>query len=556
MLQFVDAFAVVDARGKPTHGTSGTMVDSPKAGGGASGTSTGASAGTATVSAVGTNECYSSFVQGFGPPVFAIATMDYGFFVQDNWKVTPRLTVEMGLRYDFQSFPQPSATYTAPSGTFTPYAGLTNRPSDKNNYGPRLGFSYDVFGKGDTVLRGGFGMYYGRVQNGIILNAYLNTGSPLGQFTSPSIKPTTAGAPTFPNIISSASGSTPTSFYFASNYQNPMVEEFDLQVQQAFGKNTVFSLSYLGALGRELPNFLNVNLAPAQVSTTIQVVDAANAGPLKAGTTYTVPTYGTCTASATCPNPTGYLNPKFGAITEIISNINSNYNGMVAEIQNHAVHGVTFDANYTWSHALDDNQNAVSTTTPNNWIDPYAPGRNNYGVSQFNVGNRFVGYVLYEIPGLETGKAIKYLTNGWSINDTFQMQNGLPYSAVLQSSFNSSAALNSGWNGAGSVTYIPVIGRNTYQNPRAIVDDLRLQKAFAITERYNLKLRADVYNVANHENFNSSNLSTSAYVLAAGSGGANSTMTYLPSFQARSSSNTSGFLYTPREIQLGARLQF
>ncbi len=506
--------------------------------------STEAQTGTAAVSAVGTNDCYSSFVQGIGPPVFEIATMDYGFFVQDNWKITPRLTLELGVRYDYQSFPQPSATYTAVSGTFTPYAGLTNRPSDKNNLGPRIGFSWDAFGKGNTVVRGGYGMYYGRVQNGIIENVYLNTGSPLGQFTTPSIKPTTAGSPVFPNIIASAAGSTPTSFYFAQNYQNPMVEEFDLQVQQALGKSTIFQLSYLGALGRELPNFLNVNLNPTTTPINIQVVDSTGAGPLKAGTIYSVPTY------------TSYLNPKFGAITEVISNINSNYHGMVAEIQNRSIHGVTFDANYTWSHALDDNQNAVSTTTTNNWLDPYAPGRSNYGVSQFNVGNRFVGYVLYTFPGMHTESAVKYLTNGWSFNDTFQMQNGLPYSLALQSSFNSAAALNSGWNGAGGVTYIPVIGRNTYQVPRAIVDDARLQKAFAITDRYNLQLRADVYNIANHQNFNSSNLSTSGYVLAAGSGGANSTLTYLPSFQARSSSNTSGFLYTPREIQIGARFQF
>ncbi len=381
---------------------------------GAKGTcnSAGSSAATAITSAVGAYKCWSSFYQGFGNPVFEIATMDYGGFVQDNWKVTPRLTLELGVRYDYESLPQPYARYDAPTATFTPYAGLTNRPSDKNNVGPRIGFSADVFGNGQTVLRGGFGLYYGRILNGTILNTYLNTGSPAGQFTTASIKPTAVNAPGFPSIISSGSAATPTSYFFAKNMQNPQVEEIDLQVQQNLGRSTVLQVSYLGALGRELPNFLDVNLNPATVKdVAITIVDTTGKSPLPNGTVFTVPTY------------TSFTNPAFGSITEVLSNINSNYHGMVAEIQNRSIHGVTFDANYTWSHALDFNQNASSTTSVQTWLDPYAPARTNYGISQFNVGNRFVGYVLYTIPGFGSDTLLKDLTHGWMINDTFQMQN-------------------------------------------------------------------------------------------------------------------------------------
>ena len=511
--------------------------------------SAGSSAATATTSAVGADKCWSSFYQGFGNPVFQIATLDYGFFAQDNYKVLPRLTLELGLRYDYESLPQPYAPYDAPTGKFVPYGGLTNRPSDKNNLGPRVGFSSDLFGNGETVLRGGFGMYYGRILNGTILNTYLNTGSPAGQFTTASIKPSATNAPSFPSIITSGAAATPSSYYFASNYQNPLVEEIDLQLQQNLGKGTIFQVSYLGALGRELPNFLDVNLNPATMqNVTVTVADSTGRSPLRNGSTFVVPTY------------TSFKNPAFSSITEVISNINSNYHGFVAEVQNRSIHGLTFDANYTWSHALDFNQNASSTTSTETWLDPYAPARTNYGISQFNVGNRFVGYVLYNIRGTSGKNLAGLLTNGWSINDTFQMQNGLPYSATLVSSYNSADAVQPYWNGAGGTAgagnYVPEIGRDTYQAPRAIVDDARLQRQITLHEHYALQLRADVYNVANHQNLSASNnISTNVFALSS-TGATTGTATFQSAFNTRTSANTSGFLYTPREIQLGARLQF
>jgi len=395
------------------------------------------------------------------------------------------------------------------------------------------------------------------------------SGSPNGQYGLAGTKPTAAGAPIFPNPFAAGSGSKPSSFYLAPNLQNPQVHEFDLQIQRQLGKGNVFEIGYLGSVGRELPNFLDVNLAPPQDVTTITVgnptVAGSGTGPLAIGTKYQVPTFGTCTASATCSYPTGYINPNFTNITEVVSNINSNYHALIVDIQNRSIHGLQFDANYTWSHALDFNQNASSTTSTNSWLNPYAAARQNYGISQFNVGNRFVGYALYKIPNMHSTSMLKYLTNGWSINDTFQMQNGLPYSANLSTSgagYNSTQALNSGtWNGITGATYIPVIGLNTFEVPRAIVDDLRLQKEFTIAENYQLQLNADMYNVANKQNFSTSDLSTTAYNYTSSTSGA-STASYVPNsapgigFGSHSTSNDSGFLYTPREFQIGARLEF
>jgi len=522
--------------------------------------------GTASASGRGTYDCYSSAFQDFGAAAFDIATTDYAGFIQDNWKATPRLTLELGLRYDYESLPSPQSNLTQAAGTFVPYAGLNNHPSDRNNFGPRIGFAWDAFGKGTTVLRGGFGMYYGRILNGTVGTVQFGTGSPNGQYGLASTKPTANGAPIFPNPFAAGSGSKPSSFYLNSNLQNPMVEEFDLQIQRELGKGTVLQVSYMGALGRELPNFLDVNLAPPQDTSVITVVAPAtgSSGPLPVGSTYSVPTFGTCAAGPNCQYPTGYINPNFTNITEVISNINSNYNGLTVDVLNRAFHGLQFDANYTWSHALDFNQNASSTTSTNSWLNPYASARQNYGVSQFNVGNRFVTYVNYALPSIAGAGWWKYVVNGWSANDTFSIQNGLPYSATITSGFNSGAALNSSWNGVPSVTYLPTIGLNTYKVPNPITDDLRLQKEFSFegfSKEFRLQLNADMYNVANHQNFSTTDINSSAYTLTS-TGAASSNLTFIPNtapgvgFGSHSTSNDSGFLYTPREFQVQARLEF
>ena len=513
------------------------------------------SAATASASAVGTNACYGTFTQGFGSPVYAIATMDSGVFAQDNWKFSPRLTFELGLRWDYEALPPADPNLTTATGTFVPYPQLLNNPSDKKNFGPRVGFSYDVFGKGNTVLRGGYGVYYGRINNGELLNLRLNTGSPKGQYTT-QWKPTFSGAPNMPNIVTGAgaASATPTSNFLASNLRNPQVQEFDLQIQQNLGKGTIFSASYLGSLGRELPNFLDVNLNPATETIQVTISDASGKGPLgPTGTTYQVPQY------------TGYGNTalfgsvanNFQVITEMISNVNSNYNGFVAEVLNHGFHGLEFDANYTWAHALDFGQNAnTASTAVNNWYDPYGNPRVNYGNSSWDIRNRLVAYAIYNLPNMHTDKLVmKWLTNGWNIDDNYSVSSGLPYTVGVSGFF--SAGILSDWNGASGSTMIPMIGPDTERYPRHMVDDLRLEKNFDLREGTSLDLMANMFNVANHQNIDG--LGTTAYKLSGSTAtyqGQGTSNAALNSYQIPTSSNNSGFLFTPREIEISARLNF
>jgi hypothetical protein len=511
--------------------------------------------------------CYNTFQQGTGQSVFEIKTTDYGFFVQDDWKITPRLTLNLGARYDYESFPAPIANLVNPA---LPQTG--NRPSDKNNIAPRLGFAYDPFGLSKTVVRGGFGFYYGRVPNNYILQTYSGTGL-ASAFSLASVLPTVANAPTLPNVLTTVPTGTASAQFFAPNFQNPYAEQFDLAVQQNLGYSTVLSISYIGALGRELPNYINVNLDPTKTYTqTYTVAPAAgttNCGPTACGT-YNVQTYAgrQCTTAA-CTSTTNILkNPAFSAITESFSNINSAYHGLTVDVTNRSNKWVSYDVNYTWSHAQDFSQNAATAPSTNNWLDPFGNQRLNYGNSNQNVPHRVVGWAILNAPGLRGHGLLTYATNGWSLKPFFQMQSGLPFSALTTgTAANQSVncpvvggvtqclvAASSGIAGTGATGYLPFIGRNTFSYPRTIQIDLRAQKEFTIREHYNLQIFGEAFNLANHQNYTS--VSATAY------GFSGSTLTYQPGFNslvtgptgsATANTNTA---YGPRVIQLAARVVF
>ena len=264
------------------------------------------------------------------------------------------------------------------------------------------------------------------------------------------------------------------------------------------------------------------------------------------------------TAPITVPTFTKYGNvalfgpqaTNYQSITEFASNVNSSYNAFVAEIQNRSIKSVEFDFNYTWSHALDFNQNASTTTSGNTWYNPFGDARVNYGNSSYNVPNRFTGYALYRLPTISRNYIYNYHKKLKKKNTSFQMQNGLPYSASV--SGYTGPGIVSDWNGSGGAAFIPGVGLNTYQQPRKIVDDLRVEKDFAFLNRYSWQFFANVFNLANHQNVDGIN--GTAYKL--GGTGTAGTATYQSTFQQVTSSNNSGFLYTPREIEIATRFTF
>ncbi len=185
---------------------------------------------------------------------------------------------------------------------------------------------------------------------------------------------------------------------FAHNMQSPQIQQTDLILERQLARNTVISASYLLSLGRELPNFIDINLDPssrAEVTYTFvaDYYSPGAQGPYD-GHTLTVPVY------------TARLNPNFQTITEIRSNVNSSYNALVLQFNRHMSRGLDFRFNYTWSHALDFNQNSTTFTTYNNTLSPipftysydgvaHYVARPDYGTSNYDIRHHFTGSLFW-----------------------------------------------------------------------------------------------------------------------------------------------------------------
>ncbi len=269
-------------------------------------------------------QCYSNFVQGFGPPRFEFRTIDYGFFFQDDWRIAQRLTLNLGLRWEYEQMPSPRI----PNSNL---AATNSFPHDKNNFGPRVGFAWDLSGRGKSVIRGGYGIYYGRIINSTISNAITNTGVTNGQLQF-TFFPAPAGSPAYPNVVAtppSPTANAPDVVVFAANTPNPLIHQFDFVFEQQIATNTAVSASYIGSLGRNLPIFVDKNLfAPTNTITYTFAAGAPNAGD-----TITVPLFDVPTGTPLRPNP------MLGRITTISDRVTSKYNALVLQLNRRMTHG-------------------------------------------------------------------------------------------------------------------------------------------------------------------------------------------------------------------------
>jgi outer membrane receptor protein involved in Fe transport len=489
----------------------------------------------------GGGRTYTSFNQAFDLNGLAGAlefnSTTYAAYVQDMWRLNDRLLVNLGLRYDYQKLPQPGSVE---SGGVT-FAGnpavpqTTEFNQDKKNWAPRLGVTYDLGARHDTVLRASYGIFYGLTSNSAVSNALLNNGINLVTYT---FTPTTAGAPIYPNVLSAppvgAVGTRPDIQYLSPDLVRPRVHSTDVAIERRLASDITMTVSYLNSRGRNLPYFRDINFPVA--SSTVNYVQEGQTQSLGSFPLY----------RGTRPNTS------FGRITVMESTVDTDYNALVLELRKRFSRGLLFDANYTLAKSEDNGQTSATFFSSNQSYDgPTA--RANSVDSVLNPSNsdrrhRFVASFHFQP---------QYLW-GIGVGGILTLESGLPITQTISGSLLGTvgSVLSTTTNGTGGSTVVPWVGFNSDRQTGRKTFDMRVAKEVRIGNA-RAQVLWEVFNVFNTENYatfssQAFDVVTSAYDAAANV----ATVVVRPNTGYLGPRTASSNFWAMRDMQLGLRLTF
>jgi hypothetical protein len=380
-------------------------------------------------------------------------------FAQDDFKLSPRLTVNLGLRYEYWTNPVGDKTQTLNAISNVPGVITFGNPkTDKNNFGPRLGLAWDPRGDGRTAVRAGAGISYGwKFQNFASITLPPQLQSELNEPSACTLTPTPTWCPNgaTPNANFLAGGGLPQTYIppvgvaatralttsYIDNTVMPKYMNWTLAVEHQLYSNATLELRYLGTRGLSLPVQFRRNFISAFDAGITPLPTFFKASDVPATWTASTPTDGPINSF----NPNVYAPFGFrGNITSDPPFGSSTYHGGSVSFKQRARHGLTLNANYTYSHALDNSTNEFFTSLLNpRRAQDTARLNQDWSSSDLDARHHFALSLLYEVPKTRTdSRFLKSILNGYEINSVYIAQTGQP--VTLQSG---NAGIDSNGNG-------------------------------------------------------------------------------------------------------------
>ena len=471
------------------------------------------------------------------------AENNYGIYFQDTFRATTRLTLNYGLRWDYFGVVSEKNKLFSDATNLNPLAqtftftqvgspGLSRLyEPDYKNFSPRVSLAWDVSGKGHTVVRAGWGLYYDAFSQDIFLGhlpypPFYDPGpayNPVGPAPIiPAVNTTGTITPGVKIFDSSGCGFVECDGFVVDRHiRTPYMENYNLNLQQQLGSKMALQVGYVGSQGHRLFRFSDLN-QPNQAMITASDL-AVGVSSFGVPRVYGGPFGGNNTAYFTY-----YL-------MQEQASAKSNYNGLQASLRVNGWRGITSIANYTWAHSQDTASDLEDFE--NNAAQPNDSTRPNleYGNSNFDVRNRFTWVFGYELPSQGDSR----LRNGWGFISTLTLQSGQPFqfNYNFEDDFSGSGEGDDRPDVIGPITYhkgnpfnyvdlssfaIPctvtaatgtaadcVAGTRHFGNERrtSLVGpdfrqwDFAVYKTTAISERLSVQLRAEFFNILNHPNF-------------------------------------------------------
>jgi len=484
--------------------------------------------------------------QYFGDTIRHTFENNIGFYAQDSFRLTPRLTLNYGFRWDYFGVVREKnnrlsniTSLDAVNDTFTltqvgqPGLSQLYNP-DKKDFAPRVSMAWDVTGKGKTVVRAGFGMFYDAFSQDMVLGhlpfspffdpgpAYNNIGPAPINSSAANVGPIGFQQPVFAPPSTGGCGFECDAFGFDRNIKTPYMENYNLNFQQELSSKTVLQVGYVGSQGHRLWRFFDISQPnQAEITACDTGVDTRCSAGINDGSV-----------------PRNYGANPYGAfyILQQNSTSKSNYNALQTSFRINAWHGVTSTVNFVWSRSIDNSSDGEDFVP--NAAQPNDSTRPNLekGPSNFNIPRRLTWNFAYDLPKM--GGSLQRLKNGWGLDSVLSLQDGQPFQFnYTEDDFSGSGNFFDRPDVVGPIVYHPHdplnfvdvsafavpctvttatlsatdcipgtrhfgnSGRNSLRGPSFKEWNFAIYKSTAITERLNMQFRADFFNILNHPNF-------------------------------------------------------